>query len=75
MKRGQLVARVGNSGDARVPHLHFQVAPTPDFLAGESLPYQIKRFGSKTDGRHQETRTSEFPLDAGLIEFDGDSGG
>jgi hypothetical protein len=34
VRRGQLLAQIGDSGDAREPHLHFQVSTSSDLLAG-----------------------------------------
>ena len=64
VRRGQLVAQVGISGDARVPHLHFQVSNSADFLAGEGLPYVIDEF--QLNGQR---RTSEYPNDGAVVNF------
>jgi hypothetical protein len=39
VRRGQVLARVGGSGDAREPHLHFEVTTSSKQLAGEGVPY------------------------------------
>jgi murein DD-endopeptidase MepM/ murein hydrolase activator NlpD len=38
VRRGQVLARVGCSGDAREPHLHFELTDSPKLIAGEGLP-------------------------------------
>lgn len=68
VKRGQVLARIGSSGDAREPHLHFQVTTSPKLLAGEGLPYLIERYRAKSGGDWQ-MRRRELPLRDMLIDF------
>ena len=44
VKRGQVMARVGNSGNTLAPHLHFHVMDAPIPLAANGLPYAIDAF-------------------------------
>jgi len=48
VRRGQVVARIGASGDAREPHLHFEVTTSSKLLAGEGVPYLIDRYRCKS---------------------------
>jgi hypothetical protein len=68
VRRGQTLARIGASGDAREPHLHFQVTPSAQMLAGEGLPYLIDRYRVKS-GVGWQTYTHELPLRDLLIDF------
>jgi hypothetical protein len=44
VRRGQVLALVGNSGNSDAPHLHFHVMDGPSPLASNGLPYVIDRF-------------------------------
>lgn len=74
--RGQVLGSIGASGDAREPHLHFEVTTSPTALAGEGLPYLIDRFRCRntTDGTN-ELRKSELPWDKNIVLFGTDDGG
>lgn len=69
VQRGQVLGRVGNSGDARLPHLHFQVSTAPDILTSEGLPFVIDQYRLKVGDKDWETQTREFPLGEALIDF------
>jgi hypothetical protein len=42
--QGQVLARIGNSGNSLGPHLHFHVADAVEPLGGEGLPFTIESF-------------------------------
>jgi hypothetical protein len=42
---GEVIGRLGNSGNTSAPHLHFQLMNGPSALASEGLPYVIGEFG------------------------------
>ena len=44
VKLGQVMARVGNSGNTIAPHLHFHIMDAPVPLAANGLPYAIDAF-------------------------------
>src|SRR5215471_17581575 len=74
VRRGQALARIGASGDAREPHLHFEVTTSSKLLAGEGVPYLIDRYRcrSASDGP-VELHIRELPLNNSVVIFGGDN--
>jgi hypothetical protein len=70
VRRGQALARIGCSGDAREPHLHFEVTTSSKLKEGEGVPYLIDRYRSKSssDGP-TELHVHELPLNNSVVEF------
>lgn len=73
VKRGDWLGQIGNSGDARWPHLHFQVTIGPDILASEGVPFLIDRYRTKEENGAWQTRTREYPIGDIAVEFGVDS--
>ncbi len=44
VRTGQVLARLGNSGNSDEPHLHFQLMDANSPLASEGLPYELETF-------------------------------
>ncbi len=44
VKRGQVLASLGNTGNSSEPHLHFHLMSTPSPLGGNGLPYAFDKF-------------------------------
>lgn len=68
VSRGQALGAIGNSGDSRWPHLHFQVTDGPSLLGSEGLPYVIDAYGEAV-GDRREQRRGEMPMRQASIDF------
>lgn len=70
VRKGQLLACIGASGDAREPHLHFELTTSPKLLFGEGIPYLIDRYSlnfQKDDSIG--IRIHELPTDKEIVDF------
>ncbi len=75
--RGQVIGRLGNSGNTTEAHLHFHVSRGPVPLSSDNVPYEIDRFTvvGSIDGDHvvlepgASERTNQLPLDGNVINF------
>jgi hypothetical protein len=61
VRRGQILALIGNSGDSREPHVHFEVTTSSKPSAGEGLPYLIDHYRVKSE-KGWQSRKRELPL-------------
>jgi len=50
VRAGQVIGRVGTSGNSSEPHLHFHVVDGPSSLASNGLPYLLESFGASQRG-------------------------
>jgi murein DD-endopeptidase MepM/ murein hydrolase activator NlpD len=68
VRQGQVIGMIGDSGDAREPHLHFEVTNSPKLLAGNGLPYLIDLYKVKSEGTW-ESRERELPMKDLVVDF------
>jgi murein DD-endopeptidase MepM/ murein hydrolase activator NlpD len=69
VRRGEVLAKIGVSGDAREPHVHFQVQTSSDPLAGEGVPYLIDNYRVRSADGEWQGRKHELPLCGMVIDF------
>ncbi|MDT3486366.1 M23 family metallopeptidase [Stenotrophomonas maltophilia] len=69
VRRGEPLANIGNSGDARWPHLHFQVTTGPGIMSSEGIPFVLDHFRIKEPSGKWDARGSEFPLPEHELDF------
>jgi murein DD-endopeptidase MepM/ murein hydrolase activator NlpD len=77
--RGQVIGRLGNSGNTSEAHLHFHVMRAPTPLSSDNVPFEIDRFtfvGSFDLGGERfvpeakpSERTNQLPLAWDVINF------
>jgi Peptidase family M23 len=68
LRRGQVIGLIGDSGDAREPHLHLEITNSHRLLAGEGLPYLIDHYRVKSVGTW-ESREHELPMKDLVVDF------
>ncbi|HSE31381.1 MAG TPA: M23 family metallopeptidase [Pyrinomonadaceae bacterium] len=78
VRRGQVLALVGNSGNSTEPHLHFHISDANSPLGSEGLPYAFSSFEVQGKGwgwkptvpaSSAEKRQTEMPLELEVIRF------
>ncbi|NOZ35904.1 MAG: peptidoglycan DD-metalloendopeptidase family protein [Chlorobi bacterium] len=52
VKKGDILAKVGNSGHSPYPHIHFQIQATP-YIGSETLDYPIHNFIVKEEKKYE----------------------
>lgn len=65
IKKGQFIARSGNSGRSPLPHLHFQFQKT-DKLGDKTLRFPIAHYYEKKNGEYK-LKTFDYPSEDALV--------
>ena len=72
VKRGAMIARVGNSGRSPVPHIHFQVQKDP-FIGSKTIDHPIAEFIVETEDEselHTDDRPQKGQVISGVTKND-----
>jgi murein DD-endopeptidase MepM/ murein hydrolase activator NlpD len=57
IRRGEIIGKVGNTGNSQAPHLHLHVMDGPDGLLANGLPYVFESYAIPAS---DEAGTADF---------------
>lgn len=74
VRRGEVLGRLGNSGNSVGPHLHFHVGDAPALNGGEGQPYVFSRYhvlgrGKPAAGEAPAEQRGSLPLEGAVLSF------
>ncbi len=60
VRRGQVLAKLGNTGNSSAPHLHFHLMQSPSVLCSNGIPYAIDTFDAAGNISHNPAAEQEL---------------
>jgi hypothetical protein len=64
VKTGQVLAKLGNTGNSDAPHLHFHIMDSPSPLGSNGLPFQFTAFTARGTVTDEEALFAGQPVSA-----------
>jgi peptidase M23-like protein len=68
VRKGEVIGRVGNSGNSLAPHLHVQLMDSSDIASANGLPCAFEQYEVFRDGEWQQV-VNGIPTDKDRIRF------
>jgi len=68
VKKGQMIASLGNVGNTDGPHLHFHITESPDVLGSNGIPYAFEQFD--LSGETAEAEFMKNFYSGGILKID-----
>ncbi|MCL2141399.1 MAG: M23 family metallopeptidase [Methanimicrococcus sp.] len=68
VKKGDVLGKVGHSGNSFAPHLHFQLMDRSDVISAKGLPCAFEQYELYKDGEWKKVY-NEIPTDKDQIKF------